>query len=105
MGGQQPGDGVGGPGSRGDQNDAGFAAGAGVAVGHVGGALLVAGKDELELGRIQQSVEDGHGGAAGMAEDVFNTLALHGFDNCVGTSHGKFLLKCKNFKYYVYHRQ
>ncbi len=55
QGGWQGRDGVGGAGAGGHEHDARLAGGAGVAVGHVAGALLVAGEDELEVRRSSRS--------------------------------------------------
>ena len=79
QGGEQPRDGVRGPRPGGHQHHPGSPRGAGVAVGHVGGALLVAHLDQLDL-RIQQGVEHGHGRSAGEAEDVFHAFALETLD-------------------------
>ena len=56
------------PGTGGGHADADLAGGAGVAVGHVRGALLVADQDVMD-GELAQSVVDGEDGSAGIAED------------------------------------
>ena len=61
------------PGPAGGQAHADLAGGAGVAVGHVGGALLVAGQDEAD-GRVVEHVEDRHDGRPGVAEDHLHAL-------------------------------
>ena len=57
------------PGPRGAQADADLAGGAGVAVGGVGGALLVADQDVAELGVVAPDVVERQDHAAGVAED------------------------------------
>ena len=52
--------------------------GAGVAVGHVGGALLVADEDVVDGGELSQRVVDGEDGAAGVAEDGGGAFAGEG---------------------------
>ena len=82
------------PGPGGYEDDAGLAGGAGVAVGHVGRALLVPGEDEADLLGVEQRVEDGHGRAARMAEDVLDAEAVECFDDFVGSSrHVNFSLR------------
>ena len=68
-GGGDAGDEVGGAGAGGGDADADLAGGAGVAVGHVRGALLVADEDVVD-GELAQGVVDGEDGSAGVAEDV-----------------------------------
>ena len=89
LGGHEAGDGVAGAGAGGDENDGGLAGGAGVAVGHVNGALFVADEDELHV-RFDgfEGVEDGEGGAAGVAEDVLDAEVGEGFDEGLGAVHG-----------------
>ena len=77
--GQQAGHGVGGARSRGHQHHARFTGGTRVAVGHVGGALLVAHQDQLDLG-IDQRIEHRHGGATGKSKDVLDPFALQAAD-------------------------
>ena len=57
VGGAESGGGVEQAGSGNHQGGADFAAGAGVAVGHVGGGLLVAGGDEPDAGHVVEGVE------------------------------------------------
>ena len=75
LGGGQRGDGVGGAGAAGDDADAGLAGGAGVAVGTVAGALLVAVEDELGRGFVEL-VEDREDRSAGIAEHDFHLVLL-----------------------------
>ena len=85
-GGEQAGHGVGGARTRGHHHHAGPAGGAGIAVGHVRGALLVAGEDELDL-RFVEGVEEGDGRAAGQSEHDFDPSplqALHDFFTTAG---------------------
>ena len=56
----------------------------GVAVGHVGGALLVAHQDQLDL-RVDQRVEDRHGSPTGEAKDVFDALPLQALNDLLST--------------------
>ena len=62
------GDEVGGAGAGGGHADADLARGAGVAVGHVRGALLVADEDVVDR-ELAQGVVGGEDGSAGVAED------------------------------------
>ncbi len=62
------GDEVGGAGAGGGHADADLAGGAGVAVGHVRGALLVADEDVVDR-ELAQGVVGGEDGSAGVAED------------------------------------
>jgi hypothetical protein len=39
--------------------------------------LLVARQDEIEVGGLVDGIEDGENGAAGISEDVFDTMAQH----------------------------
>ena len=73
-----PGDQVGGAGAAGAEAHADGALvlwffqggrGAGVAVGHVRGALLVANQDVMQLGKLGQDVVEGHDGATGQPKD------------------------------------
>ena len=57
-----------------DHGHPGASRGAGVAVGHVGGALLVAGHDVADLGRVDQGVEGRHELVAGEPEDHLDPL-------------------------------
>ncbi len=65
----EAGDEVGRAGAGGRHAHARAARGAGVAVGHVGGALLVADQDVVDGGEVAQGVVDGEDRAAGVAED------------------------------------
>ena len=71
------GDEVGGAGAGGGDGDADLARGAGVAVGHVRGALLVADEDVVD-GELAQRVVGGQDGSAGIAEDGGDALADEG---------------------------
>jgi len=57
--------------------DADFAGGAGVAVGHVRGALLVADEDVVD-GELAQGVVGGEDGSARVAEDLVHAFAGEG---------------------------
>ena len=54
-----------------------------VAVRHVGSTLLVAHHDQLDV-RVDESVEHGHGGPTGEAEDVLDPLPLETLDELLG---------------------
>src|SRR6266851_2906579 len=71
--------------------DADFARGAGVAVGHVRGALLVADEDVVD-GELAQGVVDGQDGSAGVAEDAVYTLADQGGPEDFGSGEGGVLI-------------
>jgi hypothetical protein len=71
----------------GGEADADFAGGAGVAVGHVAGALLVADQDVVELGVAGQGVVDGQVGAAGVAEDQVNAFSFKGSQQQFSSRH------------------
>src|ERR1700733_325818 len=73
-GGGDAGDEVGGTGAGGGDADADLAGGAGVAVGHVRGALLVAHEDVVD-GELAQGVVGGEDGSARVAEDFVHALA------------------------------
>lgn len=64
-------------GTGGDENDAGFPGNAGITLGHVTRTLFVSGKDEMEVGRVVDGIEDGQDGPAGIAEDVLDTMPEH----------------------------
>ncbi len=76
-GGGDAGDEVGGAGAGGGDADADLAGGAGVAVGHVRGALLVADEDVVD-GELAQRVVGGEDGSAGVAEDLGDAFACEG---------------------------
>ena len=77
-GGGEAGDEVGGAGAGGGHADADAAGRAGVAVGHVGGSLLVADEDVVDGGEFAEGVVDGEDGAAGVAEDGGGAFAGEG---------------------------
>ncbi len=76
-GGGDAGDEVGGAGAGGGDADADLAGGAGVAVGHVRGALLVADEDVVD-GELAQGVVGGEDGSARVAEDFVHAFAGQG---------------------------
>jgi hypothetical protein len=45
----------------------------------MGGALLMAGQDKFD-GRVDQGIEDGDGGSAGMAEHIFDPMLVDAVD-------------------------
>ncbi len=75
QGGEQAGHRVGGARPRGHHHDAGLAGGAGKAIGHVCGALLVPGEDQLDL-RLVKGVEEWDGRATWQSKDGFDPFAL-----------------------------
>ena len=74
--GRDAGDRVRGAGTRRDQDDAGLARGAGVAVRHVRRALLVANKDVLDVILLVDLVVDVEHGSTGIAEEVLHPFVL-----------------------------
>jgi len=74
---------IAGPGTAGGQDDADFAAGAGVGVGHVAAALLVARDDEADR-RVEEPVEQGQDYTAGVAEHGIDTEIEQRIDNDLG---------------------
>ncbi len=88
LGGGDPGDQVGGGRARGAQADADLAGGAGVAVGGVGGALLVADEDVAEVGMVAQDVVERQDHAARVAEEDVDALAEDRLDDDVGADPG-----------------
>jgi hypothetical protein len=82
------GDGVGGAGAGSDQHHARPAGGAGVALGGMGGALLVAHEDVVQLRLVEDGVIDRQHGAAGIAEEVRHPLVDEGPHDDLGAGHG-----------------
>ena len=80
--------GVGGAGARGDENNAHLARGAGIAVGHVGCALLVPGQHVVDALGVIERVVDLDCLAAGVAKDRVDALALQACDDRLGAGHG-----------------
>src|SRR5262249_58230376 len=68
----------------GQEEEGGLPGAARVAVRHVGGALLVAHEDELDLG-VDECVEHRHRGAAREAKDVLDALAFEALDQLFAT--------------------
>ena len=64
-----------------------LAAGSGVAVRHVGAALLVAHQDVPQLGMAGQVLVDGQVGPARVAEYELDSLPLEGFEDHVRSGH------------------
>ena len=83
----EPGDRVRGAGTGGHQHDADFAGGTGVALGCVHGATLLAHEDVLDLLLLKDLVVDGQHGAAGIAEDVLDTLVGKRLEDDFGAGH------------------
>ncbi len=90
-GGGDAGDEVGGAGAGGGDADADLARGAGVAVGHVRGALLVADEDVVD-GELAQGVVDGEDGSAGVAEDPVYAFAGESGPEDFGSGEGGVLI-------------
>ena len=88
LGGGDPGDEVRGGGAGGAQADAHPAGGAGVAVGGVGGALLVADEDVAQVGVVAQDVVERQDDAARVAEQDVDALAEDRLHDDVGTDPG-----------------
>ena len=93
------GDGVGRAGAGGDEHHAGPAGGAGVALGHVGRALLVAHQNVLDILDIVQGFVNLQQGPAGVAEDVLDLLTPQTLEKYFGSDqfvsvvvHGSILL-------------
>jgi len=86
VGGGYPRDEVRRPGPRRRQADADAPAGPGVAVGHVRGPLLVAGKHKPQVGAVQR-VADGQDGAAGDSEEEVDALPLQRPHEGLGARH------------------
>src|SRR5690606_18375270 len=76
-------DGVGGPRPGGHEAHARLAGRPGQTVGHVRGALLVAGQDEFDVG-IDQRVENRNRGTTRVPEDVLDALLLHAVNQGLG---------------------
>ena len=83
------GDEVGGTGAAGGHADAGFAGGAGVALGREGAALFVARQDGADLLRPCQRLVKLHARAAGVGEEGVHALAFQGFDEHLTTEHAR----------------
>ena len=90
VGGGDAGNGVGGPGSRGDQGDAAAAGGAGIAVGAMGGGLLVADQDVLDLVLLEQGVIGMEHGAPGIPEDILHALIDQRLNDDLGSTQFQF---------------
>ena len=75
-----PGDGIGRTGARGDQDNPGFAGGAGIAVSGMGGTLLMANQDVAYILLLEQGVIYMEYGPAGVPEDVFDPFVLQKLD-------------------------
>ena len=84
---------VGGSGAGGHEDHAHLAGGAGVAVGHVRGALLVAGQHVVDLLAVVEGVVDLDGLTAGVAKDGVHALRLEGGDDGLGARHGLALVR------------
>ena len=84
----EAGDGVASARAGGDENDGGLAGGAGVAVSHVNGTLLMADENELHV-RLHglQRIKDRDGRATGVAEDILNAEIGEGFDERLRAVH------------------
>src|ERR1700733_2778476 len=90
-GGGYAGDEVGGAWAGGRDADPDFAGGAGVAVGHVRGALLVADEDVVD-GELAQGVVGGGGGSARVAEDFVHAFAGEGGPDDFGSGELRVLI-------------
>ena len=83
-GGVDAGERVGGTRAAGDERDTDLAGLAGVAIGHVGRTLFMAGEDYLNI-RIENCVEHRDGGTTRIAENSVDAFALEAFDDHFGT--------------------
>ena len=63
--------------SRSNENDTGFPGDASVALCHVARTLFMSGKDEVEMGRVVDGVENGQDGSTGISEDVLDAVPKH----------------------------
>ena len=84
-GGVDAGKGVGGARTAGHQGNAHFPGLAGIAVGHVGGSLLVAGQHYFNI-RIENCVEHGDRRSTGISENGIDSLSFETLDNHFGTT-------------------
>ena len=78
---------VGGARPRGDERDARLAGGAGIALGRVAGALLVADEDVLDLVLLDDLVVDRQARPARIAEDVLDALVDERLDDHLRSGH------------------
>ena len=85
-----PGDGVGDARARGHQHHPGAPGGPGVAVGGVGGPLLVAHQDMLHLSLLVELVVNVQHGAAGVAEQMLHPLVFQGPDENLRAAQHRF---------------
>ena len=76
-----PGHGIGGTRSRGNQHDAGFPRGAGVAIGGMSRPLFVAYENVLDVFLLIQRIVNMQYRTARIAEQILNTFAFKRFDN------------------------
>ena len=75
------------PGPGGDQHHAGLAGGAGIALGRVGRALLVADQHVAQARLVEQGVVDRQHRAAGIAEQVVDALVDERAHDDLGAGH------------------
>ena len=90
LGGGDAGDEVGSAGAGGAEGDADASGGACIAVGGVGGALLVAHEDVPELRVFGEVLVEGENSAAGDAEDNLHALTDEGFANYLSAAEHHF---------------
>ena len=83
----EAGDGVGGAGAGGHQHHADLAGRAGIALGGVHGALLVADQDVAQRVLLEDRVIDRQDGAAGIAEDMLDALVDQGPEHHLRADH------------------
>ena len=76
------------PGTGDYEDDSGLARDAGIAVGHVGGGLLVAGGDHADAGLVPQGGDDARHVDAGNAEDDLHAFPDKGFHQGLAAAHG-----------------
>ena len=84
----EPGDGIGGAGTGGDQHHADLAGRARIAFGGMDRALLVANENVLDAILLEQFVIDRQDGAARIAENMLNALIGESLKHHLGAGHG-----------------
>ena len=82
-----PGHGIGRAGAGGDEHDARLAGRAGIALGHMDGALFVAHQDVTDRVLLENLVVDRQHGAAGIAEHHLDALILQGLHHHLRAGH------------------
>jgi hypothetical protein len=106
-GGEQSGHRIGRPRTRGHHHDTGFAGGAGVTIGHVRGALLVAGEDQLDF-RLVERIEKRDGRSPWQPKHDFDPFTLQTLHHLVAArgslARGNGLRSCLATKVRIFSR-